>query len=206
MRNAPAVIAALLLLGGPAMSNAQQPLPAEPGAAQLAIANLPAKEKALLTVTSPAFKAMGDIPFENTQYRGNVFPGLAWSAAGGGPAGTVSYAIIMQDPDAQMTDGMPWLHWTMVNIPAEVRALAPGMTSPPAGATNGPNYRGLKQPYAGPRTPPGPRHRYHVQVFALDGTLPADGAATYDALIAAMRGHVLASGEVVGLGRAPEEQ
>ena len=53
----------------------------------------------------------------------------------------------------------------------------------------------------GPRTPAGPKHRYHLQVFALDTTLPDDARATYVALIAAMKGHVLASGEVVGLGQ-----
>jgi phosphatidylethanolamine-binding protein (PEBP) family uncharacterized protein len=53
----------------------------------------------------------------------------------------------------------------------------------------------------GPRTPAGPKHRYHFQVFALDTTLPEAARATYDAMIAAMKGHVLASGEVIGLGQ-----
>ena len=66
----------------------------------------------------------------------------------------------------------------------------------------GPNTRGRDQPYLGPRTPPGPKHRYHFQVFALDTVLAADAFATYATLAAAMDGHVLASGEVVGLGRA----
>jgi phosphatidylethanolamine-binding protein (PEBP) family uncharacterized protein len=54
----------------------------------------------------------------------------------------------------------------------------------------------------GPRTPPGPKHHYHFQVFALDQTIPADPALSYDALAAAMTGHVLASGELIGLGQA----
>src|SRR5262245_2687530 len=95
----------------------------EPGAAGLALTNLPAKGGAKLTVTSPAFKPGGDIPFENTQYRGNVFPGLSWSA---GPEGTKSYVVIMQDGDA-MVRGAPLLHWTMVNIPATVTKLDSGM-------------------------------------------------------------------------------
>ena len=57
----------------------------------------------------PAFGDGGDIPFENTQYRGNNFPGLAWTA---GPAETKSYVIIMQDTDV-MLRGAPILHWTM---------------------------------------------------------------------------------------------
>ena len=177
---------------------AQQPPPAtEAGLSQLALSNLPAKGGAKLTVTSPAFKPGGDIPFENTQYRGNVFPGLAWTA---GPAGTTSYVVIMQDTDA-MVRGAPILHWTMMNIPATVTKLDAAMTTPPAGAQNGPNIRGANQPYMGPRTPAGPKHRYHLQVFALDTVLPADAGATYAALTAAMKDHVLASGEVIGLGQ-----
>jgi phosphatidylethanolamine-binding protein (PEBP) family uncharacterized protein len=58
----------------------------------------------------------------------------------------------------------------------------------------------------GPRTPAGPKHRYHVQIFALDVTLPADALASYATLTAAMKDHVLASGEVIGLGRVAPPQ
>ena len=175
----------------------QPPAPTEVGASQLALASLAARGGAKLTVTSPAFAAGGDIPFENTQYRGNVFPGLAWSP---GPAGTRSYAVIMQDPDA-LRNGAPILHWTMVDIPASVTKLDPGMTAPPTGARYGPNIRGANQAYLGPRTPAGPKHRYHFQIFALDTTIPASATPSYADLIGAMSGHVLASGEVIGLGQ-----
>jgi para-nitrobenzyl esterase len=79
--------------------------------------------------------------------------------------------------------------------------LDPGMTTAPTGSTHGPNIRGANQPYMGPRTPAGPKHRYHLQVFALDTTLPADAGATLDSLTAAMKDHVLASGELIGLGQ-----
>ena len=148
-----------------------------------------------LTVTSPAFKDGADIPFENTQFRGNVFPGLAWSK---GPAGTKSYVLIMQDPDAP-TRATPVLHWTMVNIPASVTKLEAGMKAPPAGAAYGPNQRGPAQAYMGPRPPAGPKHHYHFAIFALDTTV-ADPGPSYDALTQAMAGHVLASGETIGLG------
>jgi para-nitrobenzyl esterase len=178
--------------------DAPAPPAVEPGASQIAIANLPAKSPAKLVVTSPAFTAGGDIPFENTQYKGNVFPGLSWTA---GPSGTKSYVIIMQDGDA-IRNGAPILHWTMVNIPAATIALDAGMSAPPAGAEYGPNIRGAAQAYMGPRTPPGPKHRYHLQVFALDTTLPSDATANYAALTGAMKDHVLASGEIIGLGQA----
>jgi para-nitrobenzyl esterase len=194
--SAAAVAAALTL--APAASFAQAPaVGAEPGAALLARANLPPKDKARLTVTSPAFKAGGDIPFENTSYRGNVFPGLAWSH---GPRGTKSYAVIMQDDDA-IHNGAPLLHWTMYDIPADTTKLDAAMAAAPAGAHNGPNMGGASVGYLGPHTPPGPRHHYHFQVFALDEVIAPAPIGSYAALTGAMQGHVLASGELIGLGR-----
>lgn len=176
---------------------AQAPPPAnEVGLQSSALVTLPAKGGATLTVTSPAFKNMGDIPFENTQYQGNKFPGLEWTA---GPAGTKSYVVIMQDTDGMIRNA-PILHWTMFNITGT--KLEAGMTAVPAGSNYGPNMRGPNQAYMGPRTPPGPKHRYHLQVFALDTMLPADAGATYDSLTAAMKDHVLASGQIIGLGQA----
>ena len=195
---ATATVAALLVLTvAPAAFAQQPPAATEVGASFLALANFPAKDGAKLTVTTPAFADGGDIPFENTQYRGNIFPGLAWTK---GPPATKSYAVIMQDADA-MRNGAPILHWTMVNVPATVTKLDAAMSAPPAGAQYGPNIRGPNQPYTGPRTPAGPKHRYHLQIFALDITIPADALATYATLTDAMKDHVLASGQVVGLGQ-----
>lgn len=185
-------------LAGAALAQGSPPPPAtEVGIGMLALTNIPAKGGASLTVTSPAFQNMADIPFENTQYRGNVFPGLSWSK---GPAATKSYVVIMQDTDG-VRNGQPILHWTMYNVPATVTKLDAGMSAPPAGASYGPNIRAAAQAYMGPRTPPGPKHRYHLQVFALDTVLTAAPAMTYDALTAAMKDHVLASGQVIGLGQ-----
>jgi para-nitrobenzyl esterase len=192
-----AALAVALGLGAANAAFAQLPPPAvEQGASQLALVLLPAKGGAKLNVTSPSFKDMADIPFEYTQYRDNIFPGLGWNP---GPTGTKSYAVIMQDADG-IRNGAPILHWTLFNIPANLARLNVSMVMPPAGANFGPNIRGPAQAYMGPRTPPGPKHRYHLQVFALDTMIPAD--ATYDAALAAMKDHVLASGQVVGLGQA----
>jgi Raf kinase inhibitor-like YbhB/YbcL family protein len=102
-----------------------------------------------------------------------------------------------------MMRGAPILHWTMFDVPSSVTTLAPAMKDPPAGAKYGANMRGTAQPYTGPHTPVGPKHRYHFQVFALDAPLGLDAGATLENLVAGMKGHVLASGEVVGLGQAP---
>ena len=193
-------IAALISVAGASSLVAQAPPAAtEAGGAFLASVLVPAKGGAKLTVSTPAFANGADIPMDNTQYKGNVFPGLQWS---GGPSGTKSYAIIMQDADG-VRNGQPFLHWTMVNIPPGVTKLDAAMAAPPAGAMYGPNYRGANQPYLGPRTPAGPKHRYHLQVFALDILLTPEALASITTITDAIKDHVLASGEVVGLGSAP---
>jgi para-nitrobenzyl esterase len=184
--------AVFVLAATPVLAQTTQPHPN-------ALVEFPAKGGAKLTVSTPAFPNGGDIPYENTQYRGNTFPGLSWSA---GPSGTKSYALIMQDTGGTMRDGYPILHFTLWNIPASVTKLDAGMTPTgnPSGSTYGPNARGANQPYMGPRTPAGPKHPYHLQVFALDTTIPVDASATYVSLTGAMKDHILASGEVVGMG------
>lgn len=200
MKRTAIALAAMLAASGafiaPALAPAlaqSPPNATEPGLPMLALTTVPAKGGVKLTVTTPAFKSGGDIPFENTQYQGNKFPGLEWTK---GPAGTKSYAIIMQDTDG-IRNNMPILHWTMWNIKGT--KLDAGMTTRPEGSAYGPNIRGPAQAYMGPRTPAGPKHRYHLQVFALDTTV--DPSKSYDELLAAMKGHVLASGEVIGLGQ-----
>jgi para-nitrobenzyl esterase len=167
----------------------------------LALAVFPAKGGKTLKITSPAFADGGDIPMANTRWGANVFPGLAW---GKGPYGTRSFVVIMQDADVNFRGG-PLLHWTMYAIPAAVTKLAAGMKDPPTGASYGPNVRASNQPYMGPHTPPGAKHRYHFAVLALDREIPVDPTLSYDALAADISGHVLASGEAVGLGHAPPD-
>src|ERR1043166_213888 len=74
-----AVALSMSVASAPA-AQAEPPKDPEVGLAHLALTNAPAKGDAKLTVTTPAFKQMGDIPFENTQYQGSKFPGLEWSA------------------------------------------------------------------------------------------------------------------------------
>lgn len=192
-----------LALSAPALAQGAPPPPdMEAGKELMAIVTLPpmSDEFQEIDVFTGGWPGGGDIPFKYTQYEGNEFPGLHWDE---GPEGTQSYAIIMQDTDLVMR-GSPILHWSMVNIPADVTSLKGGMKpeEKPEGSIYGPNYKGASQPYLGPRTPPGPKHRYHIQVFALDTMLPADFAPkNYAELIEPLKGHVLASGSVMGLGQ-----
>ncbi len=189
-----AVAAVLSLAAAPALAQVHRSNPGDPDSKTVLDA-MPGKSK--LKVTTPAFKDGEQIPFENTQYRTNIFPGLTWSK---GPAGTKSYALIMQD-NTLILRGAPILHWSVYTIPASMTSLPVGMTTAPAGVAFGPNYKGQAQPYTGPRTPPGPGDNYHFEVFALDTVLP-DPGADFSAMTKAMEGHVLAAGEVVGHGIA----
>lgn len=198
------VLIALALAATPATPAFAQGAPAPPqveaGKDLMALVTLPARDGGKIDVMSGGWPGGGDIPFKYTQYEGNEFPGLRWTE---GPEQTLSYAIIMQDTDF-VARGAPILHWSIVNIPASITSLKVGMKpeEKPEGAIYGPNYKGAGQPYLGPRTPPGPKHRYHIQVFALDTMLPADFAPkSYAELIAPLKGHVLASGSVMGLGQ-----
>lgn len=191
-----AMVAAL-----PAFAQAPPPPALEAGKDMLASVTLPSPGAPRLSVTTPGWKDGADIDFKYTQYQGNAFPGLEWSK---GPASTKSYAIIMQDTDLVMR-GSPILHWSVVNIPATVTKLPAGMKPEeiPKGAIYGPNYQGAGKPYLGPRTPPGAKHRYHIQVLAVDTVLPADFAPkSYAELIEPLKGRVVGWGDVVGLGQA----
>jgi phosphatidylethanolamine-binding protein (PEBP) family uncharacterized protein len=96
------------------------------------------------------------------------------------------------------------LHLTVFNIPASVRHLRLGMSSPPAGARLGPNVHGLHHTYAGPHPHGEGRNEYHLQVFALDvPRLQVSRSVTFENLIDAMRGHVLADGQLVGFATKP---
>ena len=193
-------IAVTFMTDGAGVSG-QEP-PALGHTAELAIKTLPPVNAGKLTVTSPAFRDSQDIPYENTQYRGNIFPGLTWTP---GPMGTRSYAVIVQGESLAHAESVTSIHLTLFDVSAGMTSLRTGMIEPPAGATYGENIHGLNQPYAGPHTHTAAKSRYHYQVFALDTLLRLDPAASYDALVKAMTGHVLASGDLTGVSvRDPE--
>lgn len=168
---------------------------------ELASASVQAASAKALTVTSPAFADGGQIPLENTQYGANRFPGLRWSA---GPRGTVSYAVIVQgDPRTAGQAGKTSIHFTAVNLPATATSLAAGVGKLAAGASYGPNVHGLGERYAGPHAHTAESQPYHFQVFALDTRLARNPALTFEQAIVAMQGHVLASGDLVGMSAKP---
>jgi len=151
-----------------------------------------------LTLTSPAFPTGGEIPRKYTCDGEDVSPPLEWGAP---PQGTQSLVLIMDDPDAPA--GV-WDHWLLYNLPADMRGLPEGASiaiDPASGRISrlGTNSWG-KQEYGGP-CPPSGTHRYFFRLYALDTTLNLAAGANKAQVLAAMAGHVLAQGELMGTYR-----
>ncbi len=149
------------------------------------------------TLGSAAFSNQGAIPAKYTCEGADVSPPLAWS---GPPAGTRSFALIVDDPDAPdpAAPKRVWVHWVLYDLPADARELAEDAASGslPAGAREGTNDW-KRAGYGGPCPPIG-RHRYFHKLYALDLVLGERGALGKAELEKAMAGHVLARAELVG--------
>jgi Raf kinase inhibitor-like YbhB/YbcL family protein len=165
----------------------------------LASSIAPANGGAKLSVTSGSFRNNGNIPDNFTQNGANQSPALSWSA---GPAGTQSYVVLAEDSGVERP--LPIDHWVLYDIPAATANLPQGLAKEPklanpAGAMNGLNIAKAAG-YIGPKPPAGQTHPYHFEVYALDTKLGLDPAKTDRTAVAnAMKGHVLAEGEIVGL-------
>jgi len=151
-----------------------------------------------LKLTSPSVAHGGSIPARFTCDGEDVSPPLAWSDP---PAGTKSFALIVDDPDAPDPEAPRtiWVHWVVYDLPADARSLREGIRTSadlPKGARIGRNDWG-KPAWGGPCPPVG-RHRYFFELYALDVMLGDRGALTKRDLEAAMQGHVLAQAELVG--------
>jgi Raf kinase inhibitor-like YbhB/YbcL family protein len=147
-----------------------------------------------LTLTSPAFAHGGAIPKRFTCDGADDAPPLAWTGA---PAGTNSFALIVDDPDAPdpAAPRRVWVHWVVWDLPATTPGLSEGGALPP-GARAGDNDGGGVG-WEGPCPPIG-CHRYFFKLYALDKTLGDLEQPTKQQLEQAMEGHILARSELVG--------
>jgi Raf kinase inhibitor-like YbhB/YbcL family protein len=151
----------------------------------------------MFEITSAAFEHNGTIPSKYTSQGDDVSPPLEWSGA---PAGTRSFALIVDDPDAPdpRAPQRTWVHWVLYNIPAETHTLPAGAAGKglPAGARAGLNDW-KRTGYGGPAPPVG-RHRYFHKLYALDVELPDLEQPAKARLLNAMKGHVLAQAGLIG--------
>jgi len=142
-----------------------------------------------LQLTSDAFANGQSIPAKYSCIGKNISPALAWTEP---PAGTQSFALIVDDPDAPMGT---WVHWVMFNIPASTRSLKEGFTADNTIAVGKNSSSHLS--YDGP-CPPSGTHRYFFKLYALDATLSLSPGTTKDQLLKAMDGHIFAQTELMG--------
>ena len=141
-----------------------------------------------MTITSPAFPAGGQIPAKFTCNGQSTSPELRIS---GTPPGAKSLLLIADDPDAP---GGVFTHWLVWNIDPQTTRWAEN--SVPAGALQGTNDFSKKG--YGPPCPPSGTHRYVFKIFALDRPLELKVGAHRADVEGAMRGHILAQGELIG--------
>lgn len=151
---------------------------------------------ATFTLTSRDFKQDGDIPLRFSDYDVGMSPSLAWS---GLPEGTKTLALMMEDPDA--TSARPFVHWLVWNLDPAAGRMERGSVT--FGARMGRSGRGNPS-YFGPHPSGKSAHHYHFQMFALDGELALKPGASREQLLAAMKGHVLAKADLVGLFAQPK--
>ena len=151
-----------------------------------------------MMLMSPAFAPGGNIPAEYTCDGSDISPPLAWSGA---PAGTKSFVLVVEDPDAP---GGTFRHWAVFDIPATAKGLPAGYgpSRPAAGFVEARNDFG-NTGYGGPCPPPGGGvHHYHFRLFALSRPrLELAPPATVLAVLTAARAYTIASTELVGTYR-----
>ncbi len=121
------------------------------------------------TLTSASFTNDGKIPVKYaciSQGGQDISPQLSWSNI---PENTKYFAIIMDDPDAQSVCGYTWVHWLVVNIPANVTSLNENASIEGIDGEQVKNDFGNIF-YGGP-CPPNGTHKYYIKIFALNSKI-----------------------------------
>jgi Raf kinase inhibitor-like YbhB/YbcL family protein len=144
---------------------------------------------ATLKISSSAFAHNGSIPSKYTCDGADVSPPLAIESV---PPEVKSLVLIVDDPDAPVGT---WVHWVVWNISPATKEIKEN--SVPPGASQGmTDFR--KQKYGGP-CPPSGTHRYFFKLYALDSLLTLSSNSTKARVEGAMKGHILAQTELIGL-------
>ena len=148
-----------------------------------------------IQVTSKAFAAGEPIPSRHTGEGEDTPPDISWE---GVPAGTKELCLLVEDPDAPRPQ--PWVHWLVAGIPPTKAGL---QETDSKAHVRGVNDFG-EQGWGGPMPPRAHgRHRYHFKVYALKRPTGLHHGFSKADLLQAIKGHVLAEGEIVGTYERP---
>ena len=146
---------------------------------------------ATMTLDSPAFANDGPIPARFTDDGDGHSPPLRWSGA---PAAAVSLVLVVEDADSPTAS--PLVHAVVAGLEAADGSLAEGAIGEEIAA--GRNSF-LAHAWLPPDPPPGHGvHRYVFQLYAADTVVTLGEGATRSAVVAALRGHVIGVGVLVG--------
>ena len=118
-----------------------------------------------LAISSPAFEDGQPIPNEYSCRGDDVSPELAWR---GVPDGVAALALLVDDPD-----GRDWVHWTVLDLPAEDGGLPKGVDPNADRPQQGRND--FRRPGYGGPCPPSGTHHYRFTLFALAAPLGLSG-------------------------------
>ena len=170
------------------------------GADKLAVAQPGLVAPAAIDLTSPAFADGGRLPPRFTADGEGVSPPLVWGAV---PADTARLALLVEDADAPTP--APLVHAVVWGLPADAGRLEEGAIVAD-GEHGGADGREVgrnsfrRDGWLPPDPPTGHgEHRYVFQLFALGAGAGDPGHDPgRSALVAAMAGHVLAAGVLVG--------
>jgi Raf kinase inhibitor-like YbhB/YbcL family protein len=155
-------------------------------------------------LTSPGIVNQGLMSdlYACTKMGGNRSPELIWKFW---PSKTKSFAVICNDSDAP---GGSFIHWIYYNIPLTTHHIPEGLAKNEKfldGSQQGVNSFGHIG-YDGPCPPPGKAHHYHFILYALDSKLSLDSPADIHAFQEAIKGHILAQTQLIGLYQSPKRR
>ena len=144
-----------------------------------------------MKITSRSFLNNQNIPSKYTCDIGlsrGVIPSLKF---GDSPKGTLSFALVMDDPDAPSGN---WDHWLVANIPVRITEIKEGIEPDGIRGLNSWQEEGYGGPCPGVGT-----HRYFFKLYALDCVLDIQEGFNKEELEKAMEDHIIEKASLVGL-------
>jgi hypothetical protein len=137
------------------------------------------------SITSPDFKEGEEIPKKFGYKFENKTPNIQFQNM---PTESLSWALIMDDPDAMAAVGKIWVHWLICNLSSTTGNVKYGIRG---------NTDFGETDYGGP-APPNGRHTYIFKAYALDTRLDLKQGYSKQDLENAMKGHIIAEAKLTG--------
>lgn len=120
------------------------------------------------------------------------------------PENTVSYCIFIEDKDAIPVCGFSWIHWAVANLTTneikENESISAVNFIQGVNSWYGAVY-GFDKKHAigyGGMTPPDKKHKYHINVYALDTELELKNGFFVNELFQAMDSHIIELSTIIG--------